>query len=36
LGEAEETQAKMRARKLAEGLEREDERWALDLDVDGA
>ena len=36
LGEAEEAQAKMRARKLAEGFEREDERWALDLDVDGA
>lgn len=35
-GEAEEAQAKMRARKLAEGFEREDERWALDLDVDGA
>jgi CBS domain-containing protein len=35
-GEAEEAQAKMRARKLAEGFEREDERWALELDVDGA
>ena len=34
-GEAEEVQAKMRARKLAEGFEREDERWALDVDVDG-
>lgn len=34
-GEAEEAQAKMRARKLAEGFEREDERWALDVDVDG-
>jgi hypothetical protein len=36
LGEAEEAQAKMRARKLAEGFEQEDERRALELDVDGA
>ena len=35
-GEAEEAQAMKRARKLAEGFEEEDERWALDVDVDGA
>ena len=35
-GEAEEAQAARRARKLAEGFEEEDEKWALDVDVDGA
>lgn len=34
-GEAAEAQAMKRARKLAEGFEEEDERWALDVDVDG-
>jgi hypothetical protein len=35
-GEAEEAQAAKRARKLAEGFEEEEEKWALDVDVDGA
>jgi len=31
----EEAQAERRARKIAEGFQQEDDRWALDVDIDG-
>ena len=33
--EGEEAQERARLRKLAEGYEAEDDKWALDVDIDG-